>query len=313
MNDPKRQKQLVFLLLSLFLPLFLGACSLSNFFSRYNSFASRSAADNQKRIEVIRRSSSTFSGNTCSEETRGHDCYRSCEKMYSYGSEKRECYGLTVQQIEKIKEVYDILDKSRERDLEKISLEAFELYLNFSIRSMNKLAEGLNKSQAKNLIVWLISYEDIAQIFKDLDEDYKILNNILQNIIAFETVDIDKPFSQTVRSSDTIMDVIVAQRYYDGLVLEWMMDFIEDSPNCETDTATTSCLTVYCKIGKAMNDTKQERLLKNDPFKNFIDNILEEKVNSSNWNLPTGTSLDDLENSGDLEDSWVDALCDTLI
>ena len=310
------------LLLSVFLSLFLGACFPSlvtgGGFTQRRTQADydRINQNNQNRAEVIRRTSATYAGKKCSEEDRRHQCYEDCEDIYNSRKDKNECEELTVRQIEKIKEVYEALEGAKERDLNEIQEDVFELYLSFSIQSLDDLIDKFKKrdlnSRAENILIWLAENEEMARIFEDVDRDYKSLSNLLNVIEPFDPSQVELPFSHIVRGSDTIMDIIVQQRNEDNFVLKWFMDFIEESPPCE-DTISVECFTVYCKIGSRMNKTEKEKLLDIRIFEKHLNNIIEDEINISNWNPPTSTAVEDIEDTDDLGDDWVDNLCGGLI
>ena len=267
----------------------------------------------KNRAEVIRRTRQTYAGERCSEQEKRHECYEDCDDIYNHRRDRQECEELTVTQIEKIKFVYTALEDGRESDLNKVEPEAFELYLSFSIRSIDDLVDGLkDTSDAENILVWLARNEQMSEIFEKSDDDYKTLNKLLNVIKPFGPNEVDLPFSHVVDGSDTIMDIVAQQRDQDSFTLKWFMNFIEESPNCQ-DTTSTSCFEVYCKIGNKMNEKEKGLLLDIRSFEDYIDDIIDEDINSGNWNPPSGVTVDTLEDTGDLENDWVDILCDGLI
>lgn len=272
---------------------------------------------NQNRAEVIRRTSEAYSGEKCSSEQRRHECYKSCDDIYSSRGDETDCQELTVRQIEKLKELSDVLEEARGNDLAGIEPDIFELYLSFSIRPLDDLIDDFQRrnqvSRAENIMIWLVQNENMAKIFEDEDEDYKTLNKLLNVIEPFESNQIYVPFSKVVDSSDTLMDIIAKERDSTDFALKWIMDFIGESPSC-SDTVTESCFEVYCKIGAAMNKDDVGRLLNREKevFRRYIEDILEADINIDNWSPPSRITVDDLEDVDDLDDNWVENLCRTL-
>ena len=315
MNDLR--KIIIFFLF--FIP--LTAC-YNPFINQRGFFGGRTNADyeiikqrSQNRAEVIRRTSEIYSGQRCSSEQRRHECYESCDEIYSSRRDQKDCEELTVRQIEKLKELSNLLEDARESDLASIEPDIFELHLSFSIRALDDLIDGFQRrnqaSKAENIMIWLVSNENMAEIFEDVDRDYKTLNKLLNVIEPFQSDKIYIPFSKLVDSSDTLMDIIAKERDSTDFVLKWVMDFIEESPSC-SDTISESCFEVYCKIGSVMNKDDVYRLLDKDVFERYIDNILEDTINSSNWDPPNGKAAEDLEDVDDLNDNWVEILCGGL-
>ena len=99
----------------------------------------------QNRAEVIKRTSEVYSGQRCSSEQRRHECYGSCDKIYSSRRDQKECEELTVRQIKKLQELYDVLEDADENDLADIKPDIFELYLSFSIRAFDELIDDFQR------------------------------------------------------------------------------------------------------------------------------------------------------------------------
>ena len=309
------------LILSIFLSLCLGACIPSNIGGGF--LGGRTQADydsirqsQQNSAEVIRRTSNIYAGENCSEQERNHECYEDCDKIYKSKTDQKKCEGLTVRQIEKIKEVYDVLERAKEDDLNDINVDVFELYLKPSIQSIDDLIYGFKKknfiSKAENIFIWLTENEDMAMLFEEKDRDYKTFNNLLNAVEPFNPNQVYLPFSKIVRKSDTIMDIVVQQPGDDSFALDWFMDFIEESPNCESDTIAEDCFEVYCKIANEMNTDEKDRLLRMDIFDKYLNDIIEEEININNWNPPNSKTVEDIKETDDLGDDWVSNLCDGL-
>jgi len=269
---------------------------------------------NQNRDQIIRRTSELYAGQKCSTEEKSHKCYESCNAIYRRN--QKDCKELTVGQIEKLQELHSVLREAGPEEWLEIETDLFELYLSFSIKAFDDIIDDLRKksrvSKAEDLMIWLVSNEDKAEVFEAVDRNYKTLNKLLQVIEPFESYEVYLPFSKVVNDSDTLIDIIVRERDETDFVFNWILDFIEESSVCKGDPVSVDCFEVYCKIGSAMNKKEQNRLLEKDIFENYIDDILQNSINRENWNPPSRKSVEDLEETSDLRDKWVEILCGDL-
>jgi len=320
MNDLKKRKAGG---LFLFLPLLLllGSCInsmrpgggvIADKFEDYEVIRQ----DSKKRAEVIKRTSTIYSGRKCSAEERRHQCFKDCDTIYSSRRDRKDCEELSIGQVKKLKEAYTALDEADENDLNRIERDVFELFLSFSIKAMDDIVHDFKNrrlnNRAETILIWLVENEEMAKIFESADRDYKTLNKLLNVIRDFSPDEVYLPFSHIVRDSDTIIDIVVQQRKPDSFVMDWFMEFIEESPSCERDAVSINCFEIYCKIGDRMNTGEQGRILDIQVFEKYMNNIIEDQINRDNWSTPSGMDLNDLEDSNDLESDWVSILCGGL-
>ena len=317
MNDFKNKNILFLLLVNLIFSCTIPVLDERNYFNIETQASQDQRAVN--RAEVIRRTSNVFSGKTCSTENKTHPCRKQCEKVFDSRIDERDCLNLTVKQIESIKNVFDTIETSRERDLEDLSMDSFELFMNFSIKPMEDIITRFqrkrNTTRAENFITWLIENEDMALIFEDADSKNKTFNNLLKAVIDFDikyTEQVHLPFSKKIKDSNTLMDLVIEDKNYNGFILKWFMGFIEDSPDCDDDISE-DCLTIYCTIADNMNRSNKEDLLRSRDFEAYIDDIIEERINKDNWVLPKSKDLESFQDANDLGDNWIENLCGDLI
>jgi len=311
---------------SLIFSFFIGLIGCYNpFLAQEGFFASRVPNDyevvrqrSQNRDQIIRRTSELYAGQKCSSEDKNHACYKVCEELYKSRRDRKDCENLTVKQVEKINALHETLKDAREDELDEIQPDLFELYLSFSIEPFDDIASDLQrrerKSKAENLMIWLVSHEDMVSIFEDSDRDYVILTKLLDTIDPFikkESYPLHLPLSKAVDGSNTLVDVIVEEGTDDS-TLEWIMEFIEESPQCD-ESISEACFEVYCQIGSAMNKREREDLLDKNVFESYIEDILEDSINKSHWKTAEDQAKEDLENVNDLNDDWVETLCGSLI
>ena len=316
----------------LFLPfLFLGSCfgpPVNNapvVVERTDNDYETKKAKDEDRDTVIKRTSRTISGDTeqCEDKDKKHKCYEYCDDMFRSNSDEDDCEELTVAQIEAIWELYELLEDPDADDLGDINSEVFDLYVNISIKSLDDLIGDYSRSDAEEFLIWLIKNAEIAKIFRKEDDEHKSLEALLKSFSGSYTSSdqgISTPFLKKLDSDKLIEEALGSE-----LILEWFQDYIDEKNTaCKSDAETRACFAVYCKIGEGMDDDLRDDWLDSDKFEGYIEDIIDEKVNSrqgtgSNRNATgwihedaAGSDNDEIGDLGDLDDDWVDELCQGL-
>ena len=281
-------------------------------------------AEDEDRDDVIEQTAKTISGDTekCEDKDKKHKCYEYCDDMFRSNRDEEDCEELTVAQVEAMWELYELLEDPDADELEDINSEVFDLYLNISIKSLDDLIGKYSRSDAKEFLIWLINNEEIAKIFRKEDDNHKSLEALLKKFSGSYTSsghDISQPFLKKLDRDKLIEEAMGSE-----LILEWFQDYINEKNNaCKSDTDTRGCFAVYCKIGNGIDDTARDDWMDSDDFESYIEDIIDEKVNSrqgtgnnrntSGWIHETaaGSSNNEIEDTGDLE-NWVDDLCQGL-
>ena len=280
------------------------------------------------RKDVLERSRTRRSGNICEEEDRNHECKDLCKEIYGRVGDKKDCEELTVAQIDALFTLYELLESPDEDDLVDVEAEDFDVYLNVSIASLEDLIDDeWNSRESKEFLYWLINNEDAATVFEKEDDDYDTLTALLKNINSFSTAEIWEPFTTKIED-DKLMEVAIDSG--NEMVVEWFMDYIEDkSDDCRREMVSLGCFEVYCKIGDGIDEDFMEEWLSYGDFESYIDDIIDEGVNSNDATVAGGDSSNDnpagggtswdygdgdgkFEDIGDISDDWVADLCTDL-
>ena len=267
----------------------------------------------QKSVEVskealIEGTSERYGGGQC-DEKENNECYDYCKDIYKTREARKECEELTVGQVAKIKEAHDFLESPREDELKQIDPDIFDLYLNISIDPLRDLIKDYSRSNAEDLMVWLVKNGDFAEVFQAEDQDYDHLKVLLQQIsgsTGTTVEEIAKAFAVTVDGSDTLWDVISKNKSASAEALAWFMGFIQKrNKACSKETLSARCFQLYCIIGRAMNVEDRADLLDIPRFEDYIAQIIDKGVNQPNW------ARSDIKDTGDLGD-WVKELCTSV-
>ena len=270
------------------------------------------------RRDVLADSRKRFSGKACEEEDRDHDCKDQCRDIYTNRGDRDDCEDLSVMQIERLERLHELLEKPDADDLEDdVDSEDFDVYLNVSIAALDKLVGKYSSRKAEEFLIWMIDNERIAEIFEDEDDDHETLEALLKNLDSWSGDDeIYKPFIEKI-GRDTLMDMAVSNEE----VASWFQDFInEENKDCEEDETDLECWTVYCKIGKAMDDDYRDDWLDFEDFEDYVNDIIEEhgcepaegvELDGTNC-LWFSEGDDSKEDVGDVDD-WVDDLCTDVL
>ena len=259
------------------------------------------------------------SGRACEDEDRDHECKDLCKEMYRRIGDRDDCEEQSVAQIEVLFDVYELLEEPDEDELDEIDAEDFDVYLNISISSLDDLVDDWNSRESREFLYWLINNEAAAKVFEKEDDDYKTFTAILKNIKNFSPdSETWEPFITKIEDGK-LMEVAIDSG--NEHVIEWFMDYIDDENNdCDDESVSRDCFAVYCKIGDGIDDDFMEDWLGFDNFESYIEDIIDDKINSadgtgddangSGWEY--GDDDGEFEDIGDISDDWVGDLCQDL-
>ena len=272
-------------------------------------------------LSVLESLTEDFSGDKCSEEAE-HDCKEHCAKMYDRQKIRRDCEDLSIEQIQNLFDLYDLLTKPREENLkEMLDFEAFTLFLKVSVEGMDELLEDYSSNEAEEFLLWLIQSDKAVRLFAKEDHDFKMLGTLLQSLEKFNYEQVYEPFVEKI-NSDPLMELAIESSDF---VVEWFHDFInKKNKYCDDDPDTRECFAIYCRIGKDMDEDSRTDWMSIDIMKDYIEEIIGNKVNSrqgvgkdqrnsKGWIHENAAGFS-YEQIGDIDDieNWVDDLCHNL-
>ena len=268
------------------------------------------------RNAVLNDSRSRFGGRLCEDESQNHRCKEQCRTIYRRSDDKEDCEELAAEQINRLMNVHDILKRADDDDLRNIDLEDLEVYLNVSIAGFDDLIRDYRSGEARDVLTWIANNDEIADILRDEDDQYKTLEQLLKTLESFSSSELEDPFTEDINRG-TLFEVAIYAR--NETAVTWFLEYIFNvSSSCNNDDEVSiGCFTVICKIGDGFEDEDfLEDWFSFNSFENYMDDIIEEGINAGNspkWSATAITDTDDLFEKSPYEDqTWVESLCGDL-
>ena len=242
-------------------------------------------------------------GSGCEVERSSHRCHQLCREMYS--RDRDECLEEDPDIIDNIYEVYQDLESVR--DLSGVNLEDLEAYLDISIISFNSLIRDYNRNDAEDMLIWIAEDNEVAELIRGEDEDFRILNDLLSLMVRFDSSRIDVPFTRRVDNRDTLMDYALNSGNEEAL--DYFIEYIlMGSQDCKSGNADLDCLTLMCKIGRASIERDRGYYFDSRIFEDFISDIIDNEINGSTtesgekWIKGSGDGK--IDSLSDLDYTW---------
>ena len=268
------------------------------------------------RDDVLSRSRARLRGNTCEKELekdKNHDCEEQCGDIYSRRADREDCEELTVRQIEILVGVHEAVEDPDDDVLADLDLEDFNVYLNVSIEPFDKLIRKYSSREAKEVLLWIAENEDVTEIIKDEDDDYKNLASLLDKLDSNNSgADLWRPFVENIDSGDKLMEVVIEEG--NEVALSWFQDYINEQAICDEETEER-CFEIYCKIGEGIGSDSAQDWLGYEDFQKYIDDVIEEGTNANDGDGTEATPYywgndnNEFEDESDVND-WVEDLCE---
>ena len=149
------------------------------------------ADQDENRDSVLRQSRERYSGNTCEDEEEdnpGQECVEDCYDIYESRRFGQDCEELAIRQIEMLLELHDILEDPDDKDLRRIDLLDFEVYLNVSISGFENQISGYSQRQARDVITWLITDPELTDLFSGEDKDFGALEMLFKRLVGDDSL-----------------------------------------------------------------------------------------------------------------------------
>ena len=276
------------------------------------------------RKDVLKSSRERRAGSICEDEDRKHECKESCRKMYKRRGDSKDCEELTVTQIEILLELYELLEKPDEDDLLDIEPDDFDVYLNVSIASLEKLIDKEWKArEAKEFLSWLVNNEEPARILEKEDDDRKVLTELFKKVVKFDKTQTHRPFIEKIEDG-RLMELAIQSDNDD--IIKWFMDYIEEeNSDCKKEPVSKFCFAVYCKIGDNIDEEDMEDWIEYNKFESYLKKIIKNRINTENEDFVDydkrgdgsgwmyGNGENQIKELDDIKNNWVEDLCGGLL
>ena len=175
-----------------------------------SSSVSPSSTRSARSGSTTSSSSSTADDDEDVEEcTDRESCEDECNKIYDAYQEKNECEDLDVDEVVDLGRVYNALHNGRLSDLENISDETDDVdqsmfgdYLEIGLSGWTRciknwglatprncldtkdISDSKGKENLKNTLKWLIDEDDVANVLKGHDDEYKVIKELVLSLKA---------------------------------------------------------------------------------------------------------------------------------
>ena len=129
------------------------------------------------------------SGNTSDlydRECEGNSrCEETCEEIYEKSKSYSDCYDLSIGEVADLDDLFHILVKADEEELDDIDSDIFEEYLKNGVDGFtDKVIENIlddddPEDKIENIFNWMIENEAVAEVLNEEDDDNDVLKELL--------------------------------------------------------------------------------------------------------------------------------------
>ena len=225
-------------------------------------------------------------------------CKEICKDIFRSRKDREDCEEFSIADVERMEDVFKILEKPNANDLAEMDAEDLEFLLYISSKPLEKAVDKMSQSEKKRFLVWMAEDSEGAQIIANAEEDYSILKELFGTTFAKSNAELNK----NIKSGDSFVELALEEG--NEVVLEWIHDFFGDqceSHNNHGHSNYELCVFIsYCYLNLS-GDTEEE-YFEYEFFEDLLDEILSEERKTSGapaWWM-TDTEARDL-------DSWKSA------
>ena len=269
------------------------------------NYDQRKASDSDRETTLSRAKQ----GDSCEDKSESHECYSLCKDMYKRVEDKEECWELNPDKIEGMHDVWRALETGRPSQLEDISAENLDYFLNLSIAGFDFLIREYRRTKAENVLVWIAENTKVAEVMRDEDRDFETLEGLLSLVVRFDLDTVENPFTYDI-NRNTLFEYAISTG--NDVAMDYFLDyFFQTHKSCrKTNKISVGCLTVVCKIGFAIDERDRADILDSHIFSEFMKKIIKNRINGAasadgqKWIKGAGNNK--IDKISDIDDTWAD-------
>lgn len=229
---------------------------------RSNSYYDK-ANKREGRDSALNRAKKRYTGPKCEGDD---DCEDICQKLYR-NKVRDECEELSIEQVEILKNIDEVFENPTERELEDIDSYDFETYVNIDLAPFDKRVSKFSSTESKRVLSWILENQDIGEIFRNADNDYDLLEEILKGLNS----DIKLALTKSITGSDSFIELAITEGDEN---FKWIHDYFGEECSDNDDQEVCVLQEWYCEFN--LSGDNWDNLLGNDEFEPVIKEILSE-------------------------------------
>lgn len=233
----------------------------------------------------------SFPGIRTGECGNDQDCRDICDDVFRSSTDRDHCEDLSIVAVNRIKDVFDVLERPDTNNLESLDLRDLDRLLDISSDPLETAINQMSSTEVSIFLVWLAEDPEAAQLIEDAEDDF----NILEELFGTSRTNILSELNKNIDSGDTFVEIALDEG--NDVVLEWIHDFF--GHKCENENRYERCLFKDYYCGLQLATEAEEEYFDQDFFDDLLNEILEEERKPSGAPSWWTTSTD----AGDL-DSW---------
>lgn len=213
-------------------------------------------------VSQSRRCSVTENSEICENDER---CLAVCEDLFSNSRSREKCERLSIDTVAEFQNIFGILQDGG--DIDTIKPSELGCLLSISDKEFLKEIRGLDRADSKVFFETVAAEEDFASILKRTDDNYKILEALLDNLGSVDEDRLEN-FAVDIDSGSTLMGLIAQSENEDAW--DWAIEYVRnqchdnESEYCDITGSYTGNdsqareLVFFCQILNQSDATKQE-------------------------------------------------------
>lgn len=201
-------------------------------------------------------------GTVCNDSSQ---CRDTCKDIFSSNSHRDDCYELPEELVNRFEDVIEAVEDGEVEDIDEF---AAECLLDIEEDEIVRAIRKLSSSKAKQFFIDLVEEDDLAEVFYDEDDEFLILQAILEEI-GSNTV--DRQLDEELEDGKNVLWFVAET---DGKAWRWLDAYVEYK--CEEKGATctgSSKIGAYCGAAPPSTSALRDFLLDTD-------NTIEEEYES---------------------------------
>ncbi len=238
----------------------------------------RGSRDDDRRSS---RSSRSSRGSDCEGDRK---CENMCKEIFRSSRARGKCEDLSVGAVERLFAVFEALEKPKTSDLRDITFDDFDELMQISTAPLEDEIENYSNRETREFLAWVLEDLQTTEFLIELDSDYTMLENLLDNMKT------GKPLDGLKSNIDrgTLIEIAIREDEDFDIVLEWIHGYLESGGDklseCGGSDPDKCTLGRYCYIGNPIKTTYRKKIMDvNGDFGDLVRELVEADSTTSNF------------------------------
>lgn len=222
--------------------------------------------DSSSEAENRERNPRRYNSRGTGECDRDRRCEEICNDLFHSFNHRAKCEELSITDVERMEEVFRVLEDPDTDDLRALDLEDLERLLNISLNPLETAIGRMTQTEKNKFLVWMALDVEATDLLEAKEVNFEILKELFGTIKGVIVNDLNS----NIGGGDTFIELALETE--NEVALEWIHDFFGNICNRESNEQRCIFEDFYCEL--SLNGDAEEEYFDYEFFEDLLNEIL---------------------------------------